>query len=1107
MSCQVLRFVCCLLLCASVNAGEQAIDGRLRVLIIDGRNNHDWRATTDALRSTLEYTGRFRVQISSAPEYLGPPALREPKAGDASFAEAKARSDTLAKPSQLALQLAWEQWRPDFANVDAVVLNYNGPAWPAAMRQDFTDFVKRGGGVLLIHAANNAFSDWPEFNAMIGLGWRKGGFGTCLAIDPKTGTGTACCADAATGHGSRHPFVVTNHRTEHPVLKGLPTTWMHGKDELYHHQRGPAENLTILASAFSDPQQRGSNQYEPVLWEVTYGKGRTLVCSLGHQWNGQEDRDGLYCLGFQTLVARSTEYIATGTVTIDVPAQFPSAEHAVISAPHTVVWHRAGKPALATPPAIDWQSKKAEREAAVLTPEEQAASFVLAPGFVPELVAAEPLVQEPVLAVWDGNGAMYVAEMRSYMQDEQGTGTKTLKNGRIKRLVDTDGDGRMDQATVFADGLNLPRMVLPLDDRIAVVETDSSSVWSFRDTNGDGVAEGKTLLYQGKAGDPNKSVEHQDSGLDWNLDNWISISYGRERYRFTDGTWRAQPMHGIWAQWGVTHDDVGRTFFSTNTDPALGFQMPRIYWSLIEKRSGEKPPPNDPISLGLPWEMSFLEAKNLCKRDDRGGDAPERKVFTSACGQSVFRGSALPPEHRGDYFVCDPTIHVVRQANLSNRNGRIWFDSTYGTDEFLVSPDILFRPVNTASGPDGCVTVVDMYRGIIQDAPWLSEGPRAFIKKSGLAEVNQRGRIWRIRHRDHAPLAAPRMLSETTPQLLRHLAHSDGWWRDTAQRLIIQRPDRDSVAPALADLVRFHPDPLCRLHAVWTLEGINALTPDLVRRVWQDSDARVRAAGIRVAEPWFARDDAEFLAAAAKLIEQERDPEVARQLILSLGFSSSPTIIPLIDQLTERHLAHEGVFLATTTVLWKKPSPFIARIQSGDAFKAIANVDQRAQAIARWTQGLGQWNRGLTLPATMPKEQRDLISKGETLFYQNCVSCHGTDGRGVKVPGSELAIAPPLAGSARVRGPAEKMVPVLLNGLMGPIDGITYQGAFMPPAAAIGITRDDRLAEIISFIRYAWGNEASSVTADQVKELRKRHANRQAPWTDGELKALAETPR
>jgi putative membrane-bound dehydrogenase-like protein len=757
----------------------------------------------------------------------------------------------------------------------------------------------------------------------------------------------------------------------------------------------------------------------------------------------------------------------------------------------------------------DWKTKKAANEMAVLTPEEEKATFVLRPGYVAELVAAEPMIEEPVLAVWDGNGAMFVAEMRSYMQDEKGTGTKTMKNGRIKRLTSSKGDGIMDRATVFVDNLNLPRMILPLADGIAVVETDSTSVWFYRDTKGTGVADEKTLLFQGKAGDPNHSVEHQDSGLDWNLDNWIYITYGRERYRFTDGTWKAQKTRGIWTQWGLTHDDTGRIFFSDNSTPAMGFNLPRQYWSLLDRIKANGARGDEPITLGQSWETGYLMAKNICPRDDRGPVLTPggKKIVTSLCGQSVFRGTALTPDARGDYFFCDPTIHVVRRSKMENKNGRLMFRNADGEEEFMLSPDILFRPVNTATGPDGCLTIVDMYRGIIQDAPWLSDQPRKWIKESGLGAVTNHGRIWRIRKTDAAPTAAPHMNDETTAALVKHLENPNGWWRDTAQKLIILRTDRESVAPQLAEMARTSANPIARLHALWTLEGMGRADAALLLAAMQDGDPRLRAAAVQISEPLIAKSDAKILEAVASLAKTEKDPEVAKQIILSLASSEdakqAANIVAISDELIGRNVAHEGVFLAACVVFWKHPTPFIQRIKSGEALKAIPDPVERAVVAARWTQGLAQWDRALKFPADMPADRRKVIQGGEDIFFKTCVSCHGPDGKGVTLPGSDMAIAPALAGSPRVKGPVAGMVPVLINGLLGPIEGKTYQGQMMVPATALGITRDDRLAEVISFIRYAWGNDAGSVTADEVKVLRKQHEKHTNPWSDEELKAHA----
>lgn len=1082
----------------------------IRVLIVDGQNNHDWRITSDALRATLNSAGLFNVTTSSAPQIRAHRPPRQPRSQDKhlleQYRQAVERYRGKTADAKKELDASFSDWLPDFGSFDVVVLNYNGRNWPEPMRQAFSKYVGGGGGVVVIHAANNAFRDWNEFNDIIGMGWRKGGFGKCLKIDPKTKQPYACCPDKNSGHGSKHPFEVTVRKPEHPIMKGIPATWMHGRDELYHHMRGPAKNLSILSSAYSDPKTNGTGFHEPITWEVKYGKGRAIITSMGHFWPNQDWWDSLYCVGFQTIFARSVEYAATGGVTLDCPKLFPDSKKPSIVSPHELTWTVAGKPTVPAEKKDEiWKTLKDKSVAAKLTPTQSIAAFQLADGFVIEPVATEPMVEEPVLAVWDGNGAMYVAEMRSYMQDEKGTGTKSLRNGRIKRLVDTNGDGVMDKATIFIDKLQLPRMILPLDDRIAVVETDTTDVHSYRDTNGDGIADEKILLFDGYEHAPTKSVEHQDSGLVWNLDNWIYFSYGHRRYRFTDGKWREQKLLNHWAQWGLDRDDVGRIYYSANSEPVKSVDLPRPYWSLIHKRSGYGPPGGDPLSLGDLYDAEFMEVVNLCPINDRGGKASASKRFTSACGQSVYRGHALPRLVYGNYFVCDPTIHAVRRALIENDNGRMVFSNAYWGEEFLVSPDVNFRPVNTATGPDGCFYVIDMSRGIIQDAPWLSEGPRKFIRESGLSKNIMHGRIWRVRHKDHQPGRTPRMLNESTVQLLRHLQNPNGWWRDTAQKLIILRDDRESVAPLLRDMVRFDDNPLSRLHALWVLEGMDGIDLELLRDAARDRDTRLRVAIVKLAEPWIEKGDANGLELLKSLIS-DRSPEVGKQLILSLAMWPDKKTTPMIEQIVESHIAHNGVRLAGLIVLWGDETGVVKRMKDGSAFAKVKNEAERIQAAKAWLGGIEQWKRALKLPDAMPKVQRDLVKRGQSLFYQSCVSCHGADGNGVRVSGLAHTLAPPLAGSPRVKDDPKILLRILMQGLTGPVDGKTYEAGKMVPIGTFGIKRDDRIAELMSFIRYAWGNDSSHITKDEVIKIRKTLSNRVEPWTLEELKSHA-SPR
>jgi hypothetical protein len=236
---------------------------RIPVLIVDGQNNHDWISTTDSLHATLQATNRFEVQIETAPQTKSIKGVRAPKS-DAKdyiknaykdFRSIQQSTQNLTKESD---ETAWNNWNPFSGEHKAIVLNYNGREWAQETKEAAVEFVRKGGGLVLVHAANNAFRNWDAYNEMIGLGWRPANFGDCIKWEVLKNKAYVACVDCSSGHGSRHPFQVTVRQSDHPVMQGIPPQWMHGKDELYHNMRGPAKNLTILSSAYSDPKQRGT---------------------------------------------------------------------------------------------------------------------------------------------------------------------------------------------------------------------------------------------------------------------------------------------------------------------------------------------------------------------------------------------------------------------------------------------------------------------------------------------------------------------------------------------------------------------------------------------------------------------------------------------------------------------------------------------------------------------------------------------------------------------------------------------------------------------------------------------------------------------------------
>ncbi len=521
-----------------------------------------------------------------------------------------------------------------------------------------------------------------------------------------------------------------------------------------------------------------------------------------------------------------------------------------------------------------------------LTPAEEAQTFVLPRGYHLELVVSDPIIREPVVAAFDGNGRMFVAEMRSYMQDIDGR-DEHAPVGRVSLHWSSKHNGVYDRHTVFVDHLVLPRMILPLADGVLVNETDSDDIWLYQDTDGDGVADKKTLVFAG--GKRGGNLEHQASGLIWDRDNWIyeAANSFRLRLQGTNMIKEATPSNG--GQWGLSQDDYGKLWF-VNASGEMGpvnFQEPILY--------GAFKAPDEPT-------RSFMEVWPLVGLADVQGGVgrfrPEDNTLnhlTACCGPDIFRGDRLPAEVRGDLFFGEPVGRLVRRAKIETKEGITHLVNPYEKSEFLRSTDPNFRPVNMVTAPDGTLYIVDMYRGIIQEAEWVKADSylRKPVQKYQLEKNFGRGRIWRLRHDDFRPGPQPRMLDEKPAKLVAYLAHPNGWWRDTAQKLLVLRGDK-SVVPALTKMARSNRNPLARIGALWTLEGLNAVDAALVREELKDPQAPVRAAAVRVSETLYKHGD-QSLVPDLKPLAADADPNVSVQVMMTANLLKWPDAANFIE--------------------------------------------------------------------------------------------------------------------------------------------------------------------------------------------------------------------
>ncbi|GEP42766.1 DUF7133 domain-containing protein [Brevifollis gellanilyticus] len=519
---------------------------------------------------------------------------------------------------------------------------------------------------------------------------------------------------------------------------------------------------------------------------------------------------------------------------------------------------------------------------APLSPEEAMKTFKVEKGFRIELVACEPMIQAPIAMSFDDQGRLYVVEMRGYMHDVEGT-TESQPTGRVSLLEDTDGDGRMDKATAFLDEVVMPRAVMAVNGGALIAVPPN--LFFCKDTDGDGKADVKDIVandYGTLGGQP----EHMANTPVWALDNAIwSAGYGT-RFKLRGGVWQKDSGLGR-GQWGLCQDNYGRLYFNYNSDMLRADLLPteaftknpllRNATSINAKLAADQ---NIYPSHPTPGVNRGYDPKTL------SADGRLTKP-TGTCGALIYRGDAFPAAYRGNAFVPEPCGNLVKRFTMSESGGMVKATNTYKGSEFLTSTDERFRPVTAADGPDGAVYIVDMYRGIIQHQSFLTHYLIANIRDRKLEQPINQGRIWRI-----VPDTKERPQPVKASKDVKLLSHANGWVRDAAQRLIVESGDA-SVAPALKELLASE-SAIARLHALWTLDGLMAATPDVIKGALKDKDAQVRAAAVRIA----TRDLAPDLIA----MTAEKDALVLAHLAIKLTSLN----LPDADVATAKLLASSG---------------------------------------------------------------------------------------------------------------------------------------------------------------------------------------------------------
>ncbi len=797
-----------------------------------------------------------------------------------------------------------------------------------------------------------------------------------------------------------------------------------------------------------------------------------------------------------------------------------------------------------------------------LSPEHELSTFELAPGFRIELVASEPMVQDPIVIKFDEDGRLWVVEMRGFMPDIDGNGEE-LPVGRVSVLVDINHDGLMDSSTVFVDSLVLPRALAIVRGGALVVEDEV--LWYLEDFDNDLKVDKKTIVdaHYGKKG----VVEHAPNGLWRGMDNWYYNAKSNHRYRLTQGKWFKEETE-FRGQWGISHDNVGRLYYNYNWSQLHMDLIPPNY---LSRNPNHQPTSGIDHSISQDRGIFPIRTNPAINRGYIEGTLNEKGSlieFTSASAPHVYRGDLL--DVVGNVFVCEPTGNLIKR-NLVSENGLYPIaENAYQGKEFLASTDERFRPVWLTSGPDGALYIADMYRGIIQHGLYMSPYLRETILQRKLDKHINLGRIWRILPENENTPEPIKLSDASTANLIEYLGHKNGWYRDMAQRLLVEKRDKEAIQK-LQQLIIKSPHYLARLHALWTLEGMGIEEPGIYLTALKDQNAQVQVASMRILEK-IAINNPEALSRLEKaMVTLASNETVALQMALTSGImppqvkqeillqilttyvdsplfrdavmSSIPNqeyqFLSMIMKQSDwlQYSSNKEIMLETLTAsIVKKRDPeelknlmeLIDNDVLGWAYRAIVaglsihdtprdsdkipletipgiftttfNDDELNSRISR-VSTLFTWPGNKVKSPPQITDQAYLLDP--KIFAQGrslyLTICSNCHG----IDGKGLPrFAPPLVRSEWVLGDPKRLTLILLHGMEGPIEvnGKKYDAPdILPVMPSFASTSAEDLAAVMTYVRQEWGHDASPVDAGTVGTIRVGSQGKVIPWRVKEL--------
>ncbi len=567
-----------------------------------------------------------------------------------------------------------------------------------------------------------------------------------------------------------------------------------------------------------------------------------------------------------------------------------------------------------------------------------------------ELVASEPAVVDPVGLAFDADGRMYVVEMGGYPSRPE----TSLPMGRVKRLEDLDLDGYFETWTVFAENLQYPTSVLPWRDGVLV--TQPPDILWLRDTDDDGVADVREALFSGF---PVENTQHNINGLIWGLDNWVYAANGGNGgsgypvgsgsepvsirgldFRFHPSTRVMAPSFETTGGHGIAFDAWGRMFGTHNVNHVQHMVFPVSY---LQRN------PWFSVSTTRDMISDHGQSATLFQVSDaqtRVNNPNQSGRFSGGSGIAYYGGGGLPARYEGSLFVNDVVVNVVHQDVLRPEGPSFVASRSAEGLELLAGRDNWFRPVSLSTGPDGALYVVDMHRGVIEHPEWIPDVVEATLD---LRAGDDKGRIYRIVPQDGVPRARPALGDAPLQTLVDVLAHPNKWWRDTAQRILVERGDVEA-APLLRALFHTTDQPLGRVHALWTLSGLGALQGDDVRRAFEDPESGVRENAGVMAEG-FLSDPGVLEALASK--SGDPDARVRLHAALTLGGGDTSAAREALQAILVKDVEAEWIRTAVLSAVEPGDSGWLAAVLDGAGEARGGTVQPGALAAARQLAAMG----------------------------------------------------------------------------------------------------------------------------------------------------------